>query len=110
MISIVSIADGILRDRAASARIVDHQIFLGKPLRSYPTGDYALVNLDSSQFAIGQVRWTGSAWADCTPAPTPPAPDPGPANYRAMMLRRARALDAAGDTPGAIALRLTLGA
>lgn len=105
MISIISAADGVLRDRAAALKMEKGRIVVIGSHRSYDGALYSMVDADSSAFEIGAARWNNGAW---DPYPMP-APDTRAADgYRAMMLRRATKLERIGDPIGALNVRLKL--
>ncbi|MCR4297512.1 MAG: hypothetical protein NUV75_01980 [Gallionella sp.] len=105
MISIISIADGVLRDRAAAFKLVKGRLYVIGAHRSYDATLYTEVDADSSAFEIGAASWNGSAW-QAYPAPKP---DTSAADgYRASLLRKARKLERMGDITGALNERLKI--
>lgn len=113
MISIISTADGVLRDRAAALKIEKGRIVVVGSHRSYDASLYSMVDADSTAFQIEAGRWNGVAW-EAYPLPVPPAPPfpseaEGLKNYYALMRRRADALEASGDLIGAMNIRISIG-
>ena len=106
MISIISIADGVLRDRAAALKLEKGRLCVVGAHRSYDAATHAEVDADSSAFEIGAARWMDGAW-EAYPAPTIDTRNAD--SYRALMLRRVAQLEKAGDKLGALLIRSELG-
>lgn len=103
MISIISKADGVLRDRAAAFRLEKGRLVVVGAHRSYDATQYAEVDADSSEFEIGAAMWDGSAWqAYPQPAPNTTVAE----SSRSALLRKAKKLERKGDIVGALNERL----